>query len=217
MDISNRQFIDVAEIAEKELGAEFEEEKSGDDHSNKLIKWENKHLVPLLDIVKVRAEPGKIITFLGHTPSWIDAALNCTVRPNLACLRIPPPIDLWADIPTPQIGQTNKDGHVSFEITEREDKICMRLIVETDSGLFTDYESKWLYRLVLPEIPQHRHLLIRGNAPNFIPAAVTRGYADWCKSVSLRFHLEKFYTCAVSNSSDRKIGDLEPCLEVCDE
>ena len=71
----------------------------------------------------------------------------------------------------------------------------------------TTYDENNLSKVVVPEISQGKAVYISGRGPNYLTVAIAEAYAHTNSSVSL-FQPGVGYTCSITHSRTKKLGDL---------
>lgn len=110
-------------------------------------------------------------------------------------------------------GEKNPEGEVNFKVTKKGESILVEYNMELPEG-FTSYDENNVTKVVVPEIPQGKDVYISGRGPNYLTVAIAEAYGHTNSSVSL-FQPGIGYTCSITNSRNKKLGDLtkEPLIK----
>lgn len=144
---------------------------------------------------------------------WITLALLEEMKPLNVLYLYPRPDGVVLDMCELKRVKTLPDYNydVVFEIVEKGEEVFVNLNsdraedVEKKKGHTFDTDN--LCKVSIPEIPAGKHVFVHGKGMYCVMVAVARSYIKGSKSVSLACR-ETDYTCAVSLTNERKIGDV---------
>jgi len=171
---------------------------------NSLV-WDQENLLKAVDAVKHLSEAGKPVRITGAAPAWLVSALTHIVHPCPVSLYMP---QIGKDVAIPQAahGEVNPEGEVTFKTTEAGDSVLVEYSMELPEGV-TTYDENNLPKVVVPEISQGKAVYLSGRGPNYLTVTIAEAYAHTNSSVSL-FQPGVGYTCAITHSRNKKLGDL---------
>ena len=197
--------IDIAQLG-AEIGMEAKEQTLPNGKVVKSLVWDQENLLKAVDAVKHLSEEGKPVRITGAAPAWLVSALTHTVHPCQVGVYMP---QIGKDVNIPQLahGEVNPEGEVAFKTTEKGDSVLVEFNMDLPEGI-TTYDENNLSNVVVPEIPQGKKVYLSGRGPNYLTVAIAESYAHTNSSVSL-FQPGVGYTCAITHSRSKKLGDLE--------
>ena len=204
MENKNENIIDIEKLG-KEIGMEEKEQTLPNGKKVKSLVWDKENLIKAVTAVKPLSEEGKPVKITGRTPAWLASALTHAVHPCPVSLFMPQ-IGKYVDIPELTHGEENKEGEVAFNVTEKGDLILVEYNMDLPEGE-TVYDENNLEKVVVPKIPEGKAVYLSGRAPNYISVAIAEAYAHTNSSVSL-FQPGTGYTCSITHSRNKKLGDL---------
>lgn len=199
-----KNVIDIAKLA-KELGMEPQKRTLGNGKVVEQIVWNQEYLLKAVEAVKYLSGEGKPVVIDGAAPAWLVSALTHTVHPSPVSLNVP---QIGKSVPVGALkhGEVNPEGEVGFKTTEKGDAVLVEFEMNLPEGI-TTYDENNLSKVVVPEIPQGKAVYLSGRGPNYLTTAIAESYAHTNSSVSL-FQPGTGYTCAITHSRDKRLGDL---------
>ena len=196
--------IDIQELGER-IGMEAKEQKLPNGKIINTLLWDQENLLKAVNEVSHLSYEGKPVVITGAAPAWLVSALTHAVHPCPVSVYVPQ-IGKNVDIPELLHGEKNSDGEVNFKVTEKGDSILVEYNMELPEGI-TTYDENNVGKVVVPEIPQGKSVYISGRGPNYLTVAIAEAYAHTNSSVSL-FQPGIGYTCSITHSRNKKLGDL---------
>ena len=149
----------------------------------------------------------EIVENRGHCASWALAAMAYAVLPAVCFFKIGPGgIYELTSTPFP-INAAGNDRVLKFDVLEEGDKVWVTAISSDPHGDAHGFRMEDFDKIVMPPIPSGKHVLLAGEVVNPIAVSMVLTYADISKSVSIRFHREPDYVCAVSHCGEIEVGD----------
>jgi len=207
-DYNKYVYIDADAVA-KECGAVQE----GNDPLTQ-TQWNGEVLKKVLKKLEPTLHGDKIVAIMGHTPSWVLAALACASDPNQCYMFSADPNfpggAPYCPIAKPELGKFKPEGHVNitFENNAGSKRSFGHFSVINASGNYEDYTPADTLKVGLPDAPiRNADIFLNGSAPNPVAATVAKAYKDHCNSLWMKYHEEQVYTCVWSNSPKIKVGD----------
>lgn len=200
----NVNIIDITKLG-LEIGMEEKQQVLPNGKLTKSLVWDQENLLKAVNAVKHLSGDGKPVRITGPAPAWLVSALTHTVHPCPVGVYMPQ-IGKDVDIPKLAHGEKNPEGEVGFKITEKGDAVLIEYNMELPDG-FTTYDESNLSKVVVPEIPEGKAVYISGRGPNYLTVAIAEAYAHTNSSVSL-FQPGIGYTCSITHSRSKKLGDL---------
>lgn len=196
--------IDIQELGAK-IGMEEKEQKLPNGKVINTLLWDQENLLKAVKEVSHFSEEGKSVIITGAAPAWLVSALTHAVHPCPVSVYVS---QIRKDIDIPQLihGEKNPDGEVNFKVTEKGESVLIEYNMELPDG-FTSYDENNVTKVVVPEIPQGKDVYISGRGPNYLTVAIAEAYAHTNSSVSL-FQPGIGYTCSITHSRNKKLGDL---------
>lgn len=196
--------IDIAQLG-AEIGMETKEQKLPNGKMVKSLVWEQENLLKAVNAVKHLSEEGKPVRITGAAPAWLVSALTHTVHPCAVSVYMP---QIGKDVNIPQLvhGENNSEGEVTFKTTEKGEAVLIEYNMDLPEGI-TTYDENNLSKVVVPEIAQGKAVYLSGRGPNYLTVAIAEAYAHTNSSVSL-FQPGIGYTCSITHSRSKRLGDL---------
>ncbi len=196
--------IDITELG-AEIGMEAKEQTLPNGKVVNTLVWDQENLLKAVDAVKHLSEEGKPVRITGAAPAWLVSALTHTVHPCPVSVYMP---QIGKDVDIPQLahGEANPEGEVAFKSTEKGNAVLVEYNMNLPEGI-TTYDENNLSKVVVPEIAQGKAVYISGRGPNYLTVAIAEAYAHTNSSVSL-FQPGVGYTCSITHSRTKKLGDL---------
>ena len=200
----NVNIIDIRKLG-IEIGMEEKEQTLPNGKVVKTLVWDQENLLKAVNAIKHLSEEGKPVRITGPAPAWLVSALTHTVHPSPVGVYMP---QIGKDVQIPQLahGEKNPEGEVGFKVAEKGDAVLIEYNMELPEGI-TTYDENNLSKVVVPEIPQGKAVYISGRGPNYLTVAIAEAYAHTNSSVSL-FQPGIGYTCSITHSRAKKLGDL---------
>lgn len=196
--------IDIQELGAK-IGMEEKEQKLPNGKVINTLLWDQENLLKAVKEVSHFSEEGKSVIITGAAPAWLVSALTHAVHPCPVSVYVPQ-VGKNVDIPNLIQGEKNLEGEVNFKVTKKGESILVEYNMELPEG-FTSYDENNVTKVVVPEIPQGKDVYISGRGPNYLTVAIAEAYAHTNSSVSL-FQPGVGYTCSITHSRNKKLGDL---------
>lgn len=196
--------IDIQELGAK-IGMEEKEQKLPNGKVINTLLWDQENLLKAVKEVSHFSEEGKSVIITGAAPAWLVSALTHAVHPCPVSVYVPQ-IGKNVDIPNLIQGEKNPEGEVNFKVAKKGESILVEYNMELPEG-FTSYDENNVTKVVVPEIPQGKDVYISGRGPNYLTVAIAEAYAHTNSSVSL-FQPGIGYTCSITHSRNKKLGDL---------
>ncbi len=197
--------IDIDKLG-AEIGMEEKEQTLPNGRVVKSLVWDKENLLKAVNAVKSLSSEGKPVKITGRAPAWLVSALTHTVHPCPVGVYMPQ-IDKYVDIPQLAHGETNPEGEVAFKVTEKGDSVLVEYDMDLPDGI-TTYDENNLSKVVVPEIPNGKAVYLSGRGPNYLTVSIAEAYAHTNSSVSL-FQPGIGYTCSITHSRNKKLGDLD--------
>lgn len=196
--------IDIAQLG-AEIGMEVKEQTLPNGKVVKSLVWDQENLLKAVNAVKHLSEEGKPVRITGAAPAWLVSALTHTVHPSPVSVYMP---QIGKDVDIPQLahGGQSAEGEVGFKTTEKGDSVLIEYNMELPEGI-TTYDENNLSKVVVPEVAQGKAVYLSGRGPNYLTVAIAEAYAHTNSSVSL-FQPGVGYTCSITHSRAKKLGDL---------
>ena len=196
--------IDVLKLG-AEIGMEAKEQTLPNGRVVNSLVWDQENLLKAVDAVKHLSEEGKPVRITGPAPAWLVSALTHAVHPCPVSVYVP---QIGKDVDVPQLehGETNPEGEVAFKTTEKGDAVLVEFNMDLPEGI-TTYDEENLPKVVVPDVPQGKAVFVSGRGPNYLTVAIAEAYAHTNSSVSL-FQPGIGYTCSITHSRSKKLGDL---------
>lgn len=196
--------IDIAQLG-AEIGMEAKEQTLPNGKVVKSLVWDQENLLKAVNAVKHLSEEGKPVRITGAAPAWLVSALTHTVHPSPVSVYMP---QIGKDVDIPQLahGEQSAEGEVGFKTTEKGDSVLIEYNMELPEGI-TTYDENNLSKVVVPEVTQGKAVYLSGRGPNYLTVAIAEAYAHTNSSVSL-FQPGVGYTCSITHSRAKKLGDL---------
>lgn len=204
MENNNENIIDIEKLG-KQIGMEEKEQTLPNGKKVKSLVWDKEYLLKAVNEVKHLSEEGKPVKITGRAPAWLASALTHAVHPCPVSLFMPQ-IGKYVDIPQLEHGEKNKEGEVAFKVTEKGNSILVEYNMDLPEGE-TVYDENNLKKVVVPKLPEGKAVYLSGRAPNYLTVAIAEAYAHTNSSVSL-FQPGTGYTCSITHSRNKKLGDL---------
>lgn len=196
--------IDISELG-KQIGMEAKEQTLPNGKIVNTLVWDSENLVKAVEAVKHLSSEGKPVRITGQAPAWLVSALTHTVHPCPVGVYMPA---IGKDVAIPQLahGEKNPEGEVAFKTTEQGNSILVEYNMDLPEGI-TTYDENNLSKVVVPNIAAGKAVYLSGRGPNYLTVAIAEAYAHTNSSVSL-FQPGVGYTCSITHSRDKKLGDL---------
>ena len=196
--------IDIAELGES-IGMVPEQKTLPNGKVVNSLVWDQETLLKAVNEVKHLSEEGKPVRITGAAPAWLVSALTHTVHPCPVGVYMP---QIGKDVDIPQLahGEANPEGEVAFKTTEKGDSILIEYNMDLPEGI-TTYDENNLSKVVVPDVAQGKAVYLSGRGPNYLTVAIAEAYAHTNSSVSL-FQPGVGYTCSITHSRSKKLGDL---------
>lgn len=172
------------------------------------IVWNQEYLLKAVEEVKHYSSEGKPVRIDGAAPAWLVSALCHTVHPCPVSVYVPQieKDEKYVPVGPLRHGEPNPEGEVSFKVTEKGDSVLIEYEMKLPEGI-TTYDENNLPKVVVPEIPQGKHVYISGKGPNYLTVSIAESYAHTNPSVSLN-QPGIGYTCSITHSRSKRLGDL---------
>ena len=197
--------IDISKLGDI-IGMEAKEQTLPNGKVVKSLVWDQENLLKAVNEVKHLSGEGKPVRITGAAPAWLVSALTHTVHPCKVSVYMPQ-IGKDVDIPSLAHGKENKEGEVTFKTTEKGDSVLIEYNMDLPEGI-TTYDENNLSKVVVPEVSQGKAVYLSGRGPNYLTVAIAEAYAHTNSSVSL-FQPGVGYTCSITHSRSKRLGDLE--------
>lgn len=204
MENKELNIIDIAQLG-AQIGMEVKEQTLPNGKVVKSLVWDQENLLKAVEAIKYLSSEGKPVRITGAAPAWLVSALTHTVHPCPVALYMPQ-IGKDVDIPVLAHGEANPGGEVAFKVTEKGDSVLVEYNMDLPEGT-TTYDENNLPKVVVPEIPQGKAVYLSGRGPNYLTVAIAEAYAHTNSSVSL-FQPGIGYTCSITHSRSKRLGDL---------
>lgn len=196
--------IDIAKLG-AEIGMVAQTQTLPNGRVVNSLVWDQENLLKAVEAVKHLSEEGKPVRITGAAPAWLVSALTHTVHPCPVGVYTPQ-IGKDVDIPLLAHGKANPEGEVAFKTTEKGDSVLIEYNMDLPAGIAA-YDENNLPKVVVPDVSQGKAVYISGRGPNYLTVAIAEAYAHTNSSVSL-FQPGIGYTCAITHSRAKKLGDL---------
>jgi len=114
------------------------------------------------------------------------------------------------------MGKVNPEGGIEFKVYQEGQKIYVNYIADPPELKKHVYPLEKLPKVVVPEVPENKHVFLWGVGATYIQVCLVKSYAKTSRSVSLSNFSDTFlygaprFTCTISKSEDRELGDVEP-------
>lgn len=203
--MEEKNVIDIAQLGAK-IGMETKEQVLPNGRVVNNLLWDKENLIKACNQVRGLSSEGKPVIITGAAPAWLVSALTHTVHPCPVSLYVPQ-IGRNVDIPILAKGEENKEGEVNFKVTENDNAVLLEYNMDLPEGI-TSYDENNLSKVIVPEISQGKAVYLSGRGPNYLTVAIAEAYAHTNSSVLL-FQPGVGYTCSISHSRSKNIGDLE--------
>lgn len=199
-----KNIIDINKLGE-EIGMVAQERTLPNGKVVKSLVWNQENLLKAVERVKHLSSEGKPVEITGPAPAWLVSALTHTVHPCPVELYVP---QIGKNVKIPQLahGEPNPEGEVDFKATEKGDSILIEYNMDLPEG-YTTYDENNLPKVVVPDVKNGKAIYISGRGPNYLTTAIAESYAHTNSSVSL-FQPGIGYTCSITHSREKKLGDL---------
>lgn len=196
--------IDTKKLAE-ELGIEPQKRTLSNGRVVEQVVWNQEYLLKAVEKIKYLSSAGKAVRIDGPAPAWLVSAFVHTVHPSPVRVYVP---QINSDVPVGGLrhGEVNPEGEVKFNVTEKGDSVLIEYEMDLPEG-YTTYDENNLSKVVVPEIAQGKAVYLSGRGPNYLTVAIAESYAHTNSSVSL-FQPGVGYTCSITHSREKKLGDL---------
>lgn len=196
--------IDIAKLGAK-IGMKVKEQTLPNGRVVKSLVWNQENLQKAVKEVAHLSEEGKPVRITGAAPAWLVSALTHTVHPCPVGVYMP---QIRKDVSIPQLahGTVNSEGEVAFKTTEKGDAVLIEYAMDLPEGI-TTYDEGNLSKVVVPKVSNGKAVYLSGRGPNYLTVAIAEAYAHTNSSVSL-FQPGIGYTCSITHSRDKKLGDL---------
>lgn len=177
--------------------------------------WTKEHLHSAFKELEPQRALGGRVGLFGHVEAWVMLALAHFLMPACEVCYIAPLrkgevqlLELELSTPLPQ-GRSETAQSLRYSIKEADE----RLLIEYDADGSGDenvhlMEPDALPQLVLPEIPQGRHVFLRGNGAFSAQVMIANGFAPHAKSVWTSYRDDTRYYCALSRCAEMEPGDV---------
>lgn len=206
MDELKRVIIDNRELGQRLGLAEEDVVRDGKVIMRDQV-WTKEALKQAVVECKKRAAGAEIVENRGHCASWALAAMAYAVLPAVCYFEIGPGgIYKLTSTPFP-INAAGNDAVLRFDVREEGDRVWVTALSADPHGDAHGFNMENFDQIVMPPIPSGKHVLLAGEVVNPIAVSMVLTYADISKSVSIRFHREPDYVCAVSHCDGIEIGD----------
>lgn len=199
--IMEKEIVNIIELG-KSIGMEEKEQKLPNGRTVKCLAWDKENLIKAVEAVKHFSAEGKKVVFDGPAPAWLVTALSHAVHPCQTSLHVAQ-INQDVDIVNAPHGEPNEEAEVNFKVTENDGAV----LIEFDLA-DPVYDENNLPKLVVPKIAQGKAVYISGRGPNYISTSIAEAYSHTNSSVSL-FQPGVGYTCAITHSRKKSLGDLD--------
>lgn len=206
MDELKRVIIDNRELGQRLGLAEEDVIRDGKVIMRDQV-WTKEALKLAVAECKKRSAGADIVENRGHCASWALAAMAYAVLPAVCYFEIGPGgIYKLTSTPFP-INAAGNDAVLRFDVREEGDRVYVTALSADPHGDAHGFKMENFDQIVMPPIPSGKHVLLAGEVVNPIAVSMVLTYAHISKSVSIRFHREPDYVCAVSHSDEIEIGD----------
>lgn len=209
---SPKVIINVREIGEK-MGVPVEEVIFPDGTKGTTQKWGKGDIKKAINELSFCFnEPEKTYLLTDIPEPWITLALMEALQPCNVLYLYPRPDGVELEMCELKRGKQDPNYDVVFEIVEEGDKVFVNLNSDRPEAATIGhhtFETENLCKVVIPEIPSEKHVFVHGKGMYCVMVCVAKNYVKGSKSVSLASH-ETDYTCSVSFTDEREIGDVTP-------
>ena len=176
-------------------------------------KWKKEHIQKAISELKYCFSEPENTYLLTEVPEpWITLALYEALQP-LNVLYLFPKEDMGDEFELCELnrGVQSSNYDVVFEVVEEDDEIFINL--NSDNP---DIEPTWgphtfdpanFCKVAIPEIPGGKHVYVHGKGMFLVMVCIAKNFVKGSKSVSLAAH-DADYTCSVSFTDEREIGDV---------
>lgn len=210
-DEAEKVIINLNELGEK-MGTP-KEEVTFPDGKFMLQQWDKTHIKKVInELQSCFNEPEKIYLLTDSPAPWITLALIEALQPLKVMYLYPRSDGVELDLCELERGERESNYDVVFEIIDDGDNLFINLNSdrpEAEILVKHTFDTENLCKVVIPEIPEGRHVFIHGKGMFCVTVCVARNYLRNSKSVSLAAH-DSDYICAVSYSYELKPGDVTP-------
>jgi len=204
--------INLIELGEK-MNIPVEEVVIPNGNKVKVQEWNKEHIKrAITELNYCFNEPQNTYLLTESPDPWVTLALIEALQPLKVLYLYPRADGVELDMCELKKGQQTPNYDVVFEIVQEGDNVFINLNSDrpeaTTIGHHT-FETGNLCKVVIPEIPAGKHVFVHGKGMYCVMVCVARNYVKNSKSVSLASH-DTDYTCAVSYTDEREIGDVTP-------
>lgn len=172
--------------------------------------WTKEALTKAVAECRQRAAGADIVENRGHCASWALAAMAYAVLPAVCYFEIGPGGKYKVTSTPFPINAAGNDAVLKFEVREEGDKVWVTALSSDPHGDAHGFRMEDFDQIIMPPIPSGKHVFLAGEVVNPIAVSMVLTYADISQSVSIRFHREPDYVCAVSHCSQLAVGDRTP-------
>ena len=177
--------------------------------------WEKDSMVAAVKVAQQWQLKGKDAMLQGGVPTWLVAAVVQVINADRAffyCDYLGKDVEL---VPLP-VGEVNPEGGIEFNVYEEDDKVYVHYIADPPEVKKHVHTLEQLAKVVVPRIPENKHVFLWGIAATHIQVCLVKSYAPLSKSVSLSNYTDQFlygaprFTCTITKTAERELGDVEP-------
>lgn len=146
------------------------------------------------------------VALMGHCASWVAGALAYVCMPTPIHFEIGPGGVFKMDTAGFPIDEKGSEV-LGFQVREDGDKVFVEAVSTDPHGDAHGFDMKRFDEIVMPPIPAGKHVFLSGEVVNPIVVGMVLTYRDAARSVSIRFHREPDYVCAISHCDELGVGD----------
>jgi hypothetical protein len=188
----------------------------GETHYVTEQSWNKEYLKKAIEKIAPYKQAGGTVVITGHVDAWVVLGLGNSLRPECeiqygAGLDGPGKPATATKLLQLPMGELNPQLRFVHSMRVEGDNCYLAYQVDDPTrGPGHTFDNDKLPELVLPTIPEGKHLFLYAQACYYVQVNVTNSYAQYAKSVSTAYHDTPVYHCAWSSSPDIEPGDETP-------
>jgi hypothetical protein len=199
--LGQKMDIPMAEVTFPD-GAKFKLQKWGKEHVQKVIA----------DHQYCFDTPEKPVVVTNSPAPWVTLAVIDALKPLKVNYLYPRADGVELEMYELKKGTQTPNYDVVFEVVEDGDKLFINLNSDRPESLTLKkhtFDTENLSKVMIPDIPAGKHVFIHGKGMFCVLVCVANNYVKDAKSISLAAH-DTDYTCAVSQTDEREVGEEMP-------
>ena len=169
--------------------------------------WRPELMDAIASEVQSLAEGYGQIYLHGHGNAWVEPTIVNRLMPRVVRM-YNPYIDGYVRLrPFPQ-GEPDPRGDIDFSLRIDGDRAYLDWCSDKGEGHEHTYRENNMYYVVIPEIPDGKHIFISGKGFHVLACCIALGYMEGAASVSVCADTEDAYVCVFSRDESMRVGDI---------